>query len=508
MSPATLLEYNTCVKDVRDVDVLFGYCYPSTYRAGMTGLATHLFYSILNSREDTSCERYFRFDALSASKSVDSGRPLKDNHILGFSLTYEEDVLNAIQMLDLGAVPVIAAERANDDPLVIFGGPAASANPEPYVDFTDAFVIGEGDLVIHEIIEAVRNSSSRNSALSLLGEIDGVYVPSLIPTQVDRLVVDDLDSLHHPTSQIIPDVPEGSPLEPVFGKSLLVEVARGCGHSCGFCLVGHVCRPRRVRSLEVLQKIIERGVSDTPIRRVSLIASSLGDKDRLEDLADWIVGQDLGLSVPSLRADSVTENLLKSLVTSGQRTLTIAPETGSQELRKMIGKGLDDSAIENAVSLAAETGYKAVKLYFIIGLPKETDEHVESIVRMVKRLADLSGLRITASVNPYIPKAHTRWEREAQPPIDSLRKKLRIIKAGLRNVPKVRLEHLDLRNSRIQAALSVGDRSLGRVIRLASEYGGLSGWRRGEKETGIPLFSVASDSERLKGDLPWSFIRI
>ncbi|MHA2433617.1 MAG: hypothetical protein ACXADO_10355, partial [Candidatus Thorarchaeota archaeon] len=172
------------------------------------------------------------------------------------------------------------------------------------------------------------------------------------------------------------------------------------------------------------------------------------------------------------------------------------------------GKGLDDNAIESAVRLAAETGYKAVKLYFIIGLPGETIEHVESIVRMVKRLIHVSNLRITASVNPYIPKAHTRWEREAQPPIEALREKLRIVKAGLKNEPKGRLEHLDLRNSRIQAALSVGDRSLGRVIRLASEYGGLSGWRRGEKETGIPLFSLASDGERLKGDLPWSFIRI
>jgi radical SAM superfamily enzyme YgiQ (UPF0313 family) len=427
---------------------------------------------------------------------------------VGFSLTYEEDILNIVQMLDHGTIPANAHDRSSEDPIVLVGGPAASANPEPYVDFADAFVIGEGDLVVHEIVEVVRNSSSRKNGIKLLGEINGVYVPSLDPIQVNRLVIDDLDSLYHPTSQIVPEVPEGSELEPVFGKSLLVEVARGCGHSCRFCLVGHVCRPRRVRSLDVLERIVERGISETPVERVSLIASSLGDMDRLEEFADWIVGRELGLSVPSLRADSVTESLLKSLVAGGQRTLTIAPETGSQELRKVIGKGLDDAAIESAVTLAAEAGYKAVKLYFIIGLPGETRAHIESIGKMVRKLGRLSGLRITASVNPYIPKAHTRWEREAQPPIEDLREKLRIVKTGLKNVPRVRLEHLDLRKSRVQAALSLGDRSLGSLIRHASRYGGLSGWRRGEKETGVSLFSVANDGERLQGDLPWSFIKV
>jgi len=245
-----LKEHNAIKKDISKVDVLFGYCYPSTYRAGMTGLATHLFYSILNSRTDTSCERYFRYDVPSPWQSVESGRALSENHIVGFSLTYEEDIINLLQMLKISKIPVMSSERTDNDPIIIVGGPVSSSNPEPYVDFIDAFVIGEGDYVIHEIVDATRNSSSRSEAIIQLSRLKGVYVPAQNPTQVDRLIVDDLDAAFHPTEQVIPDVESGSKLESVFGKTLLVEVSRGCGHSCKFCLVGHICRPRRVRSLE------------------------------------------------------------------------------------------------------------------------------------------------------------------------------------------------------------------------------------------------------------------
>ncbi|MBY8996887.1 MAG: hypothetical protein KGD60_04095, partial [Candidatus Thorarchaeota archaeon] len=171
MSPNILKEFNTTVKDSSNVDVLFGYCYPSTYRAGMTGLALHIFYATLNSREDTSCERYFRYDTASPALSVESRRPLKDNHIVGFSLTYEEDIINLIQMLDSSDIPILAEKRTEQDPLVIVGGPVITANPEPFVDFADAFVIGEGDLVIHEIVDAVATGSSRKEVLSQFAEL-------------------------------------------------------------------------------------------------------------------------------------------------------------------------------------------------------------------------------------------------------------------------------------------------------------------------------------------------
>jgi radical SAM superfamily enzyme YgiQ (UPF0313 family) len=318
--------------------------------------------------------------------------------------------------------------------------------------------------------------------------------------------MDDLDAVFHPTSQIIPDVPEGSKLEPVFGKSFLVEVTRGCGHSCKFCLVGHICRPRRVRSLDVLKEIIEIGLQETPARKVSLIGSSLGDMDKLEEFASWVVKQGNQLSAPSLRADTVTPSLLKSLVKGGQRTLTIAPESGSPELRKTMGKGLDDSDVEGAVLQAANAGYKAVKLYFIFGLPGESDDDVRAIAKMTSHLASISGMKVTASVNPFVPKAHTRWQREAQPSIEELRRRLKLIETELHNKPRVTLEGSDPRGARIQAALSLGDRSLGKVIREASLHGGLGGWRRAEKATNIPFFTVANDRERLQDALPWSFI--
>lgn len=472
----------------------------------MTGLATHLFYALLNNRSDVSCERYFRYDVPSAVRSLETSRPLSDNHIVAFSLTWEEDIVNLLQMLELGSIAVAAKDRENDSPIILVGGPVVSSNPEPYVDFIDAFVIGEGDLVIHEIIDAVRDSSSRLNALQELAEIPGVYVPAAKPSSVSRIIIDDLDSLAYPTSQIIPDVQDGSLLEPVFGKSFLTEVTRGCGHSCKFCLIGHICRPRRTRSLDRLKEIIAQGLKSSPVRKVSLIGSSLGDHDGLEELAHWIIEQGVELSAPSLRADSITLGLLEAFVKGGQRTLTIAPEAGSSELRKAMGKGLDDEDIDRAVRIAKEAGYKAVKLYFIIGLPEEAQEDVTAIARMVKQLAQTYGIRITASVNPFVPKAHTRWEREVQPTVETLREKLKLIEAGIRNVPRTMIEGVDPRNARIQAALSVGDRSIGRVIQLAAKYGGLGGWRRAEKESGVSFFTLANDTRYTDGKLPWSFI--
>ncbi|MHA2146370.1 MAG: radical SAM protein [Candidatus Thorarchaeota archaeon] len=495
-------EFNTVTKDSSRVDILFGYCYPSTYRAGMTGLALHILYATLNSREDTSCERYFRYDTSSPSHSIESNRPLKENHIIGFSLTYEQDILHLVQMLEIGGVPVLANSRLENDPIVIVGGPVATANPEPYVDFVDAFVLGEGDLIVHDIVDSIRDCSARNEALTKLSQLNGIYVPTLPKSGIRRNIISNLDSLPYPTTQIVADVPTGSHLESVFGKSFLLEVTRGCGHSCRFCLVGHICRPRRTRSLKRLKEIVTLGREDTPTNKVSMIGSSLGDLDSLEELVCWTTEH----SVPSLRADSVTKPLLDCLVKSGQRTLTIAPESGSARLRKLMGKGLDESDIENAVDLAKKAGYGSLKLYFIVGLPEESDEDLKETVEMIAKLAKTSGLRVTASVNPFIPKAQTRWETEPQPPIEEIRRKVGFVERGVREISRVTVETLDPRNARIQAALSLGDRALGQVIRKASEYGGLGGWRRAEKETKIPFFSIANDAERLAGELPWSFL--
>ncbi|MBN2228023.1 MAG: radical SAM protein [Candidatus Thorarchaeota archaeon] len=503
----TITEFNAIIKNTSQVDVLFGYCYPSTYRAGMTGLALHILYSALNARNDTSCERYFRYQTQSPVLSIETGRPLRNNHIIGFTLTYEEDILNLVQMIEMGGIPVLSIDRTAEDPVVIVGGPVVSANPEPYTDFIDAFVIGEGDVVIHNIIESVKDAESRDDVIAAMAEIEGVYVPRITQSSVSRNIIIDLDSLVYPTRQIIPDVEDGSAFEPVFGKSFLLEVTRGCGHSCRFCLVGHICQPRRTRSLDCLKKLVETGMQHTPAKKVSLIGSSLGDLDSLEDLVCWIVNKGLEVSVPSLRADSVSENLLDCLVKGGQRTLTIAPETGSEVLRKNMGKGLSDSDIYEAVGYAERVGYNSVKLYFIIGLPEETPSDIASTIHMVREIANKTSMKVTVSVNPFVPKAQTRWQLEPQPEIMVLRKKIKEIEEGLRNTPRVTVETLDLRSARIQAALSIGDRSLGKVIKAAARYGGFGGWRRAEKETGVPFFSLANNTERRKENLPWSFLQ-
>jgi len=473
----------------------------------MTGLALQILYSALNAREDTSCERYFRHQTQSPALSVESNRPLRDNHIIGFTLTYEEDILNLIQMLEISQIPVLVEDRTDDDPIVVVGGPVVSSNPEPYVDFVDAFVIGEGDLVVHNIVEVVKTAGSRDRSIASLAEIEGLYVPTAKPTSVSHITIADLDSLDYPVAQVIPDVEEGSKLEPVFGRSFLLEVTRGCGHSCKFCLVGHICQPRRTRSLEHLQELVQQGIERTPVNKVSLIGSSLGDLDSLEDLVCWMVTKGMNVSVPSLRADSVSKDLLECLVKGGQRTLTIAPETGSPTLRKSMGKGLTDSDIEMAVRTAESVGYNSLKLYFIIGLPGETDTDVDSTIKMIQNIAKNSSMKITASVNPFVPKARTRWELEPQLELHALRGTLKHIEEELKNIPRLTIESLDLRGARIQAALSIGDRSLGKVIRTAATYGGYGGWRRAEKETGISLLSLASDPERFSNGIPWAYLK-
>ncbi|MFW9960121.1 MAG: B12-binding domain-containing radical SAM protein [Candidatus Thorarchaeota archaeon] len=507
LAPRPLKEFNSILKNSSRVDVLFGYCYPSTYRAGMTGLALQILYSALNARDDTSCERYFRHQTQSPALSVESNRPLRDNHIIGFTLTYEEDILNLIQMLIISKIPVLVEDRTDNDPIVIIGGPVVSSNPEPYVYFADAFVIGEGDLVIHDIVDIVKTAGSRDESIEALAEIEGVYVPTAKPSSVSHITIADLDSLEYPTAQVIPDVEEGAKLEPVFGKSFLLEVTRGCGHSCKFCLVGHICQPRRTRSLERLQDLVEQGIERTPTNKVSLIGSSLGDLDGLEELVCWMVTNGMDVSVPSLRADSISRDLLDCLVKGGQRTLTIAPETGSSKLRKSMGKGLTDSEIEMAVKIAESAGYNSLKLYFIIGLPGETEEDIHSTVKMIQDIAKNSTMKITASVNPFVPKARTRWELEPQLDLETLRATFRNIENALRNIPRLTLESLDLRSARIQAALSIGDRSLGKVIHTAAIYGGYGGWRRAEKETGISLLSLASDPNRFSKGIPWAYLK-
>ncbi|TXT56615.1 MAG: hypothetical protein BAJATHORv1_20205 [Candidatus Thorarchaeota archaeon] len=506
MSKSVLREINAVRKDIREVNILFGYCYPSTYRAGMTSLATHLFYSTLNQREDTSCERYFRYHTSSAAHSVESDRPIRDNHVIGFSLSFEEDILHVIQMISMGKIPVQAHNRTSEDPIVLMGGPVVSANPCPYERFIDVFVIGEGDLVIHEIMESITNSSSRTESLEKIAELEGVYIPTRKQTRIRRQIIQNLDDVFHPTSQIVPIVPTGSKLEPVFGKSLLVEVGRGCGHSCKFCLVGHICQPRRMRSFHKLKDIISKGIQDTPVQKIAFIAPTLGDLPEFEQLLDWCIQQSLEISAPSLRADSVNSNLLDSIVKGGQRTLTIAPETGTERLRRLVGKGLSDEDIERATVLATKAKFQSIKLYFIIGLPEETENDIEAISTISEQIANIFPGKITVSVNPFIPKAHTRFERKAQPKIEIIRAKIRKIEKNLDGVPRVNMETLDPRSARIQAALSLGGQEMGEIIQRASLYGGLGGWRRAERETALPFFSVANDQERLNGPLPWSFI--
>ncbi|MEM2142634.1 MAG: radical SAM protein, partial [Candidatus Thorarchaeota archaeon] len=357
-----------------------------------------------------------------------------------------------------------------------------------------------------EILDAGQDVRDRLGFLEALSDIAGVYVPAKEPTSISRRIVPELDLAFHPTSQIVPIVPDGDVHEPILGKSFLIEVNRGCGHACAFCVVGHICRPRRVRSLKRQLEICEDGLKRTPVGKVAFIGSSVGAVDGLAEIGSMLVHRGVRISVPSLRADSITEELLRTLVEGGQKTLTIAPEVGGQELRYRIRKRISNETFYDVVALASRVGMKFLKAYFIFGLPEESLDDVHEIGRMIARFREIGRMRVTVSLNPFIPKAGTEFERKPQLSLDVLRERMSIVRKSLKHLPGVELEILDPRLARIQAALSVGDRRLGPLIRLAAKYGGLGGWRRAERETGIPFNEIVTGPRRQEDPLPWAFI--
>jgi radical SAM superfamily enzyme YgiQ (UPF0313 family) len=475
----------------------------------MTGLSVQLLYALFNAREDVVCERFFLSPSSEQILSLESGQPLKKFDVVAFTLQYEEDYVNVIRMLLKSGIEPRAEQRKPEDPLVIAGGPCASGNPEPLSDFFDFFFIGEIEPVLGRLIDCLKGVSRKRVADFV--DLPGVYVPSLSVRRVKRVWVEHLDGAPHPVAQIIPVVDEKSLYMPIFGKSFALEAVRGCGRRCRFCLIGFTGRPKRERSLKKLHEIIEEGIKYTPVRKVALIGAGLSDHSKLEEVCEMIVSQDLKVSIPSLRVESITESLANLLVKGGQRTITIAPEAGTLRLREVVNKRVSDEAIINAARIAFQAGFRNIKLYFIIGLPGESREDVEAITDLAKMVADQGfGLKaVRLAVNPFVPKPHTPFQWEPYATIEYLRGGMKLIRRRLAKDRRIEIEEMDPRNAQIQALLSLGDRKVGRAVEIVARLdNGLGAWRRALNTTKLNFESYIYQRRSLDARLPWNVIDV
>src|SRR5213594_1458510 len=504
--------------------------YPNTYAVGMSNLGFQTIYWHLNQLPDVVCERVFLPDPAdieemrrtrTAPFSLESQRPLGDFHMVGFSVTYEGDYINVLRLMDLAGIPLRAAERRPGDPLVLMGGVCAFSNPEPMAPFMDFIAVGEGEELVRELVALYRDEAgNRDAFLERVVKVAGVYVPGHydIAYHPDGALSAVLPRAGAPAVVVKRRLPDVNRFETIslvktpqaeYGHMALLEVGKGCGRGCRFCLEGQVYRPVRHRSVDALRETVAR-MAASGEKRVGLVGACVSDYPWIGELLKIVEDNGLELSISSIRADSLTDGLVAALARGGHRTLTIAPEAGTERLRRAIRKAITDEQILGACDLVRGQGLPNLKTYFMIGQPTETLEDVEAIPRLAERMLErLSVLdptakpfgRLTLSISSFVPKPWTPFQWAPFAGAGALQAKLEIVKHGVRRLHNVRVLHENPREAALQALLARGDRRVADFLELAASFAG--DWRRALREwKGDPDFCttrVRSTDERL----PW-----
>lgn len=546
-------ELNSVIKDKNAVDVRFALCFPDLYEIGMSHLGSKILYSLKNERPDIWCERVYAPDtdmeALMREKDIpiyglESLEPIRDFDIIGFSLQYEMCYPTVLNMLDLAGLPVRASERIGLSPLVIAGGPCA-CNPEPMTDFIDLFVLGEGEEVNLELIELYKLAKKENwdkqRFLRGAADIGGVYVPSLYevsynndgtvnkilpcggaPATVTKRIVENLDSVFFPEKFVVPYI------EIVHDRAIL-EVLRGCVRGCRFCQAGFIYRPFREKTPETLSRDAKSLCESSGYDEISLTSLSTSDYTKLDkllpELLSWSEGERVNLALPSLRVDNFSPELLEQITKVRKSGLTFAPEAGTQRLRDVINKNVSEDEIMRACKTAFEGGFTSVKLYFMLGLPTETDEDVAGIAELCGHIVDMfyampnrpkgKAVNVSLSVACFVPKPFTPFEFEPQDTLQRFMEKQKYLKS-LINSNKISFRYHDSPVSMLEAVLAKGDRRLGAVIESAwragakldgwNEHFSLERWQTAFSDNGIDPEFYANRKRDYDEVMPWSHL--
>ena len=507
-------EMNSIIKKKEEVDVRFAFCFPDTYEIGMSHLGLKILYGAINEVPYFWCERVFApwidMEALMIEQglplyALESGDPVRDFDFIGFTLQYELSYTNVLNMLKLAGIPLKSSERTGLFHIVVGGGPCV-CNPEPLADFFDLFFLGDGEEVDVAVMELYRRckaeQKSRQEFLELAAQIEGVYVPSLYevsyqddgtikacvpkngaPERVKKCVIRDMDKAYYPSTFVVP-------LIDVVHNRVSEEVLRGCIRGCRFCQAGFLYRPFREKSIDVIDAQCQALCASTGYDEISLSSLSTSDYSQLNELLDrlhtWTEKEKVSVSLPSLRVDGFSPELMERINSVRKSGLTFAPEAGSQRMRDVINKNVEEEQLLHTVNVAFTEGWNRIKLYFMIGLPTETPEDVQAILTLGKKVVDVfynnpnrskgKGVEVTLSAAAFVPKPFTPFQWFGQDTMETLHDKQRVLKG---NIPSKRLtvNYHGAQTSFLEAVFARGDRRLAPVLELAVERGiHFDGW--------------------------------